>query len=266
MNRTCVKSRSAFTLVELLVVVGIIALLIAILLPALGRARLAAISAACQSNLRQIGQSVVLFAGERRDRAPGTGARTQPSNASVSWHEILSAEQFKRKDYIPRIGAIPSAAKLYCPLAADTQTGTTRSYAMNFALVGGANWSPNPPHGIYGLPVLPPEKLDGDYKVIYANWTFAGGRYSLGAKMAQFRRPAEKYLVIETEGSDHVNGSDWPTPPTLQLGVGTPYPWVAGPFSYRHSLRSNFLFMDTHVQAQTFDPWVQRTKWINPTP
>ena len=63
-------SRRAFTLIELLVVVSIIAVLIAILLPALGAARRSAQSVACLSQLRQIGQATQMYADEHKQALP----------------------------------------------------------------------------------------------------------------------------------------------------------------------------------------------------
>jgi prepilin-type N-terminal cleavage/methylation domain-containing protein/prepilin-type processing-associated H-X9-DG protein len=86
--RRRLSSRCAFTLVELLVVIGIIALLISILLPTLSRAKEAANRAKCLSNLRQLGMAMVLYTMDNKGYFPAAGrADTQTYNDLIFWQQ-----------------------------------------------------------------------------------------------------------------------------------------------------------------------------------
>ena len=83
MTQQHTRNRHAFTLVELLVVIGIIALLIGILLPSLNRAREAAKRTQCLSNMRELGNALRIYAVENKDTCPIGGIKADPSSGSA---------------------------------------------------------------------------------------------------------------------------------------------------------------------------------------
>lgn len=88
------RKRCAFTLTELLVVIGIVALLIGILLPSLAKAREASRKAACLSNLRSLTQALHMYAQVWHDRLPSLQPKDPPPPAiGFPWGYMPAATQ-----------------------------------------------------------------------------------------------------------------------------------------------------------------------------
>jgi prepilin-type N-terminal cleavage/methylation domain-containing protein/prepilin-type processing-associated H-X9-DG protein len=98
-----------FTLTELLVVIGLIAVLISLLLPVVGRVRAAANSAACLSNLRQMNAAWTMYLSESRGRLPHYVDKTPP-HADIAWRSYWLGvlDTYRVRD-----------AALLCPVAEE---------------------------------------------------------------------------------------------------------------------------------------------------
>jgi len=144
-------TRGAFTLIELLVVIAIIAILAAMLLPALSKAKQKAQGIKCVSNLKQLQTAWYLYSGDFNDRIAPTGGEgdtatslTDPLLSNGNWvHGRMDLAGTPSTDpglvkagslfpYTKSVGIYKCPADLKAqPNATGSQTPTTRSMSMN---------------------------------------------------------------------------------------------------------------------------------------
>ena len=221
-----------FTLVELLVVIGVIALLIALLLPALNKARESAKRVACASNLRQWGQICYLFANDHRGTFPAayrlsisgglylSNLRTNDgrNNKSDEWKIWgTSLDTFKRYGLVEGLLLCPSRAeKLNRTVVLDNGGDWWGNYVRtNYMYMGGLTPNNIGWNALWGL--TPPAKL-GD-KLLSARalaadevswsgppssaWSARGQYYIFNHRGGKTTRPAFQNILY---GDSHVDG------------------------------------------------------------
>ena len=120
--RTC---RPGFTLVELLVVIGIIAVLISLLLPSLNRAREQAKRTQCLSNIKQAGYAMMIYANQNQGRLP-------MHKGGGFWLWDLPMQT---RDALVEAGVIRQT--MYCPTAEDRDVDGLWDFSPNNYMVAG---------------------------------------------------------------------------------------------------------------------------------
>src|ERR1700722_15209651 len=114
------RKAKGFTLVELLVVIGIIALLISILLPALNKARQDANLIGCQANLRSMGQALSIYVSESKGYLPygeiATGQSWEsgpPPSNEFAWFWMFTLSQYMNRNLLGSDGLVHNLSPVF---------------------------------------------------------------------------------------------------------------------------------------------------------
>ncbi len=216
MNKT--KIRNRFTLIELLVVIGIIAILAAMLLPALSKSRAKGRQASCTANLKQTGLAVSLYQQDYEDYFPPY--KTNDSSTNFFWAGQLAYGKYT--------GGVKDGFKIFLCPAKKNQKTTDILETLDASNRAALNWID------YGA----------NYRHIYSN-RYSGGTSAHGgtpwgpqAKIMEIRNPSNKVSVADSYKSDEP-----------ETGLST-LEWQSvngGLLSNRHDAGTNVLWVDNHV-------------------
>ena len=231
------RKHEAFTLVELLVVIGIIALLISILLPSLTKARQSAVRLSCMSNLRQVGASIIMYSNDNKGLFPAIQPYNFGSNPPVWsgadqywWALVGPYLEGKVSGYAAAAG-LPGYARLKS-LRCPVQTAKFVALYNNDQYNGYPSYSMNPLLGANGANPA---------------WNY------LSVKITRVRNASEKILCSEAyfnTASHTTTLPFWDMRQTACEGFSE-----VGYVKGVHYGASNILWCDGHVE-----PWADVAK------
>lgn len=237
-----IKNTTAFTLVELLVVIGIIAVLISLLLPALNKARAQANEVKCLSNMKQIGLGVSMYVAENKNQLPFCNWESDVNaNKSAAYgHGWLFSGPDFRKDF-PAGSDLNGGWNAQHPPIDGVKTGVLWQYIKNLEvyhcpLAVSDNWA--------GTEWMTSYLMNGA-ECGYGRLGNAGNNLNVpGLKINRFKRPAEQVMYWEVEEKQGFEG---------QGGSGAA--WNDGSsqpqeeaMADRHSKGANVMYYDGHAE------------------
>lgn len=200
--------RKAFTLVELLVVIGIIALLLSILMPALSKAREMAKEVKCRSNLKQLILAFRMFASEHNDRLPADRldiGRANPDENDWLMGDAQSLANAPTNGTIYRYVKTPNIYR--CPATKNGVVGSGVDSNGKFDYVDFIAWTGahtaqikqeshfNYPDG--RIDTLPTPIITEEDPQLYLNSTWIQGDHCAEDRMASTHRGGANYAAID---------------------------------------------------------------------